>query len=94
MTMSSWSVAAAKAHLSELIGKTPLQPQHITKRGRPVAVVVSPETYEDLENRAAHRRAHPMRAFLERCVRLREGDDLELRLPPRRSSRRRPSPFR
>jgi prevent-host-death family protein len=92
MTMSSWSVAAAKARLSELIGRAPREPQRITKRGRPVAVVVSPEAYEELSAPAARREAHPMKAFLETCARLRRAGDLDLKIPRRRSSRRR-NPF-
>jgi prevent-host-death family protein len=44
---SSWSVADAKASLSELLGQaTSSGPQTITRRGEPIAVVVSVEEWQ------------------------------------------------
>lgn len=42
---ASWSVATAKARLSELIDRAQASPQTITRNGRPSAVVVSVEEW-------------------------------------------------
>lgn len=43
----TWSLANAKAHLSEVIDQAVSEgPQTITRRGRPTAVVVSAEEWE------------------------------------------------
>ncbi len=42
----TWTVAEAKAHLSELLERAASQPQVITRRGRRAAVVVSVEEWE------------------------------------------------
>lgn len=41
-----WSVAAAKAWLSELIDRAQASPQTITRNGRPSAVVISVEEWQ------------------------------------------------
>ncbi len=92
MTISSWSVARAKARLSEVVAETRRGPQRITKRGRPVAVVVSAEAFENLRPEGSG--PHPMRAFLARSEELREGGTLDLKLPARRAGRKRANPFR
>jgi prevent-host-death family protein len=47
MTTDSWTVAEAKARLSEVIERAGAEgPQTITKRGRPAAAVVSAEEWE------------------------------------------------
>jgi len=42
VTMSTWSVADAKAHFATLVARAEKSPQRITRRGRPVAVVTDP----------------------------------------------------
>jgi prevent-host-death family protein len=86
MTMSSrtsrWSVADAKAHLSELMEEARKRPQTIERRGKPVVVVVSVDQYADDEAR--------WRRFLDVCEQIREAGGGEIRVP-RRTGRR--SPF-
>jgi prevent-host-death family protein len=90
MTMSSWSVAEAKAKFSTLVARAEKSPQRITRRGRPVAVI----TAIDPSGRGREAvPSHPMRDFLERCVELRGDGDLGLVLQPRKARRARPSPF-
>jgi prevent-host-death family protein len=90
MTMSTWSVAEAKAKFATLVARAGKSPQRITRRGRPVAVVVGiDESGEALP--AAHR--HPMRDFLGRCADLRAAGDFGLVLIPRKPQRARPNPF-
>ena len=49
---SVWQLQEAKAHLSELVDDAIRKgAQTITRHGRPVAVVVSAESYEDLQPR-------------------------------------------
>ena len=46
--MNSWQLQDAKARMSELIKRAQESPQSITLHGKPVAVVVSRETFEAL----------------------------------------------
>jgi prevent-host-death family protein len=92
MTISSWSVAQAKARLSEVLAGTRRGPQRITKRGEPVAVMVSARAFENLQPDGTG--PHPMRAFLALAEQLRAAGDIDLRPPRRRVRRPRPNPFR
>ena len=85
MTMSNrWSVASAKAELSRLVEDAQRRPQVIERRGKPVAVVVAIEQFED--GGAATR----WRKFLAASAEIREKGGAELRVPRRT---RRASPF-
>ncbi|MDP2783168.1 MAG: type II toxin-antitoxin system Phd/YefM family antitoxin [Sulfurimicrobium sp.] len=47
--MQSWQMQEAKAHISEVVKCAQIQgPQEITMHGRPVAVVISRETFNRL----------------------------------------------
>lgn len=46
--MEQWQLQDAKAHLSELVRRAAQGPQLISVRGRPAAVLLSPEEYERL----------------------------------------------
>lgn len=75
-----WSVADAKSHLSELLEATGREgPQTITKRGRPIAVVVSIDEWERKKKRKG-----TLADFFAQAPRL--PDDFEL--PPRDSQMR------
>jgi prevent-host-death family protein len=88
MTMSPrgsrWSVADAKARLSELMQQAREQPQTIERRGRPLVVVVSVEQFQGSDDSAR------WRAFLQASKETREAGGGKLRVP-RRAARR--SPF-
>jgi prevent-host-death family protein len=90
MTMSTWSVAEAKARFATLVARAGKSPQRITRRGRPVAVVTGIDESGQAQP-AAYR--HPMRDFLGRCAELRAAGDLGLVLTPRKPQRTRPNPF-
>jgi prevent-host-death family protein len=87
MTMSSqrghWSVADAKAKLSELMEEARSRPQTIERRGRPLVVVVSIEQFEDSDDAARWRR------FVRTSAEIRAGGGADLRVP-RRTRRRTP----
>jgi prevent-host-death family protein len=89
MTMSSrsshWSVASAKAELSRLVESAQSHPQVIERRGKPVAVVVAIDQFEDAGAAARWRK------FLAASAEIRADGGGELRVPPRA---RRASPFR
>ena len=89
MTMSArggrWSVADAKARLSELMEQARVQPQTIERRGRPLVVVVSVEQFEGSDDTTR------WQAFLRASEDIRNAGGGELRVP-RRAARR--SPFR
>lgn len=91
MTMSSWSVAEAKARFSALVARAVKSPQRITRRGRPVAVVTGIDPSGQAQPTTA---PHPMREFLARCAELRRQGDLGLVVMPRKPQRARPDPFR
>jgi prevent-host-death family protein len=88
MTMSkhghTWSIASAKAELSRVIDDAQRRPQVIERRGRPVAMVVAMEQFED--GTAATR----WRKFLEASAEIRASGGGQLRLPARQPRR---SPF-
>jgi prevent-host-death family protein len=90
MTMSSWSIAEAKARFSTLVARAGKSPQRITRRGRLVAVVTGLDASGQAQAAAV---PHPMRDFLGRCGELRADGDLGLVLPPRKPQRARPRPF-
>ena len=90
MTMSTWSVAEAKARFSTLVARAGKAPQRITRRGRPVAVVTGIDASGQPQPPVTF---HPMRDFLGRCAALRADGDLGLFLPPRKPQRARPNPF-
>ena len=91
--MQRWSVAEAKANLSEVVDRARAQPQVIESRGRPVAVVLSVEGYERLKEAEERTQPSPMQDFLRRCEALRASGDLELELPRRVAEPDRPSAF-
>jgi prevent-host-death family protein len=89
MTMSNrssnhWSVAAAKAELSRLVENAQRRPQVIERRGKPVAVVVAIDQFEDSSGGARWRR------FLDESADIRASGGGQLRVPRRE---RRVSPF-
>ena len=88
MTMSvhaaRWSVADAKARLSELMDRARDRPQTIERRGRPLVVVVSIEQFKGSDDAARWRK------FLATCAEIRAEGGGYLRVP-RRGTRR--SPF-
>jgi prevent-host-death family protein len=59
--MENWSIRAAKDHLSELVEAAQQSPQSITRRGRPAAIVLSPQEFERLK-----RQREPLSAFFAR----------------------------
>ena len=90
MKKSHWSVAQAKASLSQVLADAAQTPQVIEKRGTPVAVVVSLEQYRaslgDPAEAAA--RLGKWQAFLRASAALREDGGATLvktRRVPRRS---------
>ncbi|MBI3516631.1 MAG: type II toxin-antitoxin system Phd/YefM family antitoxin [Proteobacteria bacterium] len=44
----TWQLQAARANLSDVVNAAARAPQHITRNGRPVAVVLSAEEYRRL----------------------------------------------
>lgn len=92
MTMSRsrrWSIAAAKAELSNVVRRAQREPQVLEKRGEPVAVVVGIDEY----NRTCEREVAKARwqAFLDRSDAMTAaGEGFVLEISPRTS---RPNPF-
>jgi prevent-host-death family protein len=70
MTMSKrrnhWSVASAKAELSRVVEEAQKRPQVIERRGKPVAVVVAIDQFEDSSGGAR------WREFLDTSAEIRE----------------------
>lgn len=84
--MAVWQLQDAKARLSELVDKTASDgPQVITRRGEPAAVVLSPQEYESLTQRARP----TLKEFLESDA---GKFDYEIPIPARGRGRRRPIP--
>ncbi|MEJ0069852.1 MAG: type II toxin-antitoxin system Phd/YefM family antitoxin [Pseudomonadota bacterium] len=45
----TWQLQTARAHLSDVVTAAARAPQHITRNGKPVAVVLSPGEYDRLK---------------------------------------------
>lgn len=73
MTKAHWSVADAKASLSRVLADAAESPQVIEKRGKPVAVVISLEDYQQAlgDPADAAKRLGRWRAFLRASSELR-----------------------
>ena len=55
-----WALQDAKARLSEVVRAAGRTPQHITLRGVPAAVVISPEEYNRLQGKKTKGQGKPM----------------------------------
>jgi len=88
MSRNRWSIAAAKAELSNVVRRAQREPQVLENRGEPVAVLVGIEEYRRTSEREAT--AGRWRAFLDLTAELRADGGLEIDIPPRTT---RPSPF-
>ena len=88
----TWSVAEAKAKLSEVLASSRDAPQTIRSRGVDVAVVVSVAELSRLQ-RAAEAKPTPMVDFLSTTRAMKSAGSLQLRLPKRRVGAPRTSPF-
>jgi prevent-host-death family protein len=74
----SWTVSQAKAKLSEIMEKAVREgPQTVTRHGRKVAVIVSPEAWDDKSKRKG-----TLGDFLANSPL--KGSGLELQLPDRK----------
>lgn len=87
----TWKIAQAKQNFSRLIRAAAEEPQYIYNRSRPVAAVVSGETFELFETwrREQQRRPSLAEAFAELRAICAE-EDCEFLEVPRRD---RPNPF-
>lgn len=89
MSRSRWSIAAAKAELSNVVRRAQREPQVLENRGEPVAVVIGIDEYlRTSERQVAKAR---WQAFLQRTDALvAGGDGFDLEIPARTP---RPDPF-
>ncbi len=60
-----WSTAEAREKLSQLVRAVHDEPQLITNRGRPVAVVIDPTEYEAFQRWREHRREQTLSEALD-----------------------------
>ncbi len=88
MTANRWSIASAKAELSQVVRRAQRTPQILENRGQPVAVLVAIDDWRRLAQ-DDEERAHWQR-FLVLGAELRAEGGHQLELPPRRP---RASPF-
>jgi prevent-host-death family protein len=65
-----WTVASAKAHLSEVIARAQTEPQTITRNGRPSVVIVSVEEWQRKSSRQGSLAAFLMESPLAGAVEL------------------------
>ena len=89
----SWSVSEAKARLSEVLARARRGPQVIENRGEAVAVVISKQEFDRLQQLRAEPQPTAMAALLEFTAKLKAQGDLELELPARELEAERPAPF-
>lgn len=48
--MQAWKLQDAKARFSEMVNRAQFQPQQITRHGKPVGILMSPEDFAALQN--------------------------------------------
>ncbi len=89
----SWSVSEAKARLSEVLARARRGPQVIENRGEPVAVVLSKQEYDRLQQLHQPPQPSAMAELLALTDRLKQQGDFELELPPRALEPERADPF-
>lgn len=88
-----WSVAEAKAKLSEVLERAREEPQVIESRGRPKAVVVSSDDFARLKKFEEGSKGPGLAGFLARCDALRAEGPMDLEIPPRSLEPERSQPF-
>jgi prevent-host-death family protein len=79
----SWSVAEARARLSQVIQEATREPQVLDNRGRPVAVVVGVEAWEAFERWRRTNPARTMAAAVAEIQTLCDDAGYDLELAPR-----------
>lgn len=79
-----WSVVEARARFSELVESATVEPQVITHRGRPAAVLVAPDEYAAFKQWREARRAPDLGAALDHVRDVCRGEGYRLDVPPRR----------
>ena len=82
----TWTIATARQHLPEVVGRAAREPQLVYRRDKLVAVVISPE----LADEAATLRRRGLAPKLAELQRLCAEEGYELSAPPRRD---RATPF-
>ncbi|KKC40762.1 prevent-host-death protein [Devosia epidermidihirudinis] len=79
MSEDAWTVAGAKARLSEVIERAQSEPQMITRNGTPSVVIVSVEEW----NRKSNRKGSLARFLLDSPLAVSELDDERIVDEPR-----------
>ena len=79
-----WSVVDARTRFSELVESAAVEPQVITHRGRPAAVMVAPAEYAAFKEWREARRAPDLAASLDYVRDVCRGDHYRLEVPARR----------
>lgn len=79
MSEDAWTVAGAKARLSEVIERAQSEPQMITRNGTPSVVIVSVEEW----NRKSNRKGSLARFLLDSPLAVSELDDERIVDQPR-----------
>ena len=82
-----WSVAEAKQRLSELLRTAAKEPQTISSRSRPVAVVIDAAAFEEFKAWQAARRARTLATAFDELRSLAASAGYVLSLPKRRNRR-------
>ena len=88
-----WSVSKAKAKLSEVLARSRRAPQVIESRGDAVAVVISKQEFDRLQELSKAPARSPMRDWLDWVAAHKKSGDLELELPARKVGDDRSTPF-
>ncbi|MCA9570639.1 MAG: type II toxin-antitoxin system prevent-host-death family antitoxin [Myxococcales bacterium] len=85
-----WSTAEARDNLSRVIHEADKEPQVITSRGRPIAVVIDVGEYEAFRRWRDSRPSASLAETLDELARVCREEDYELVVPSRRD---RPNPM-
>ena len=80
--MAQWSLQNAKTHFSEVMTAARRAPQTITKRGKPVAVLVNVELFERQFRKRRATKAGKQRSFVEHLLSMPKGGDFDFERAP------------
>jgi antitoxin Phd len=80
--MAHWSLQNAKTHFSEVVTAARRAPQTITKRGKPIVVVINVELFERQFRKRKPTEAGKQRSFVEHLLAMPKGGDFDFDRTP------------
>lgn len=84
--MNAWSIATAKAKFSTVVGNAKKRPQIISRRNKPVAILLNIGDYKRME--AANDSAIPsIKSLISELHKIQKEENIVIEVPPRKDRR-------